>query len=607
MSDIIRLLPDSVANQIAAGEVIQRPAAVIKELVENAVDAGANDIRIIVRDAGRTLIQVSDNGKGMSVTDARLAFERHATSKISNPEDLFALKTMGFRGEALPSICAVSRVELRTRTEDAEVGTHIVIEGSRVETQEPCMCEKGADFQVKNLFFNVPARRRFLSSDATELSKIVREFERMALANPSVKLSLDTGSRTISLRSGPLLQRIGEIWKNNLKMQLIPVETEFPIVKIKGYISRPEAARRRNPLQFLLVNGRNMSHPGFRSAILECYENLIAPGTQPCFFMTFQVDPSTIDVNISPTKQNIKFQDEYEIRRILSTTVRSALARNDAMPSIDFSLDPLPVNASVHGGEIRTPDLGLDRSYNPFDSTPAHGGTGGYGNKSRQLSGWEKLYDSFISGVREEEPQEHPSLPEMDLRDEDSLPPLCIQCGTRYIAASTPGGIVIIDAFRAQVRVLYEKFLKNSAGQVQSIQQLMFADTVELDAVQREALSGVEEEIRRMGISLEYVENSTWRISAMPEAFDGRDARDAVLAVLDAVSEEISATIASPAERAALAMARSAAVRSGRTMSEREMEHIVSELFKLADPAYTPDGKTVMVTLEGKKLAALFS
>lgn len=609
MNDIIRLLPDSVANQIAAGEVIQSPAAVIKELVENAIDAEATDIRIIIRDAGRTLIQISDNGKGMSPTDARLAFERHATSKISSPEDLFALRTMGFRGEALPSICAISRVELRTRTEDSEIGTRIVIEGSKVETQEPCVCERGADFQVKNLFFNTPARRRFLGSDSAELTKIMREFERLALAHPGVRLSIDTGSRTIALRGGSLIQRINELWKKNLNMQLIPVEVDLPIVTIKGYISRPEYARRRNPLQFLLVNGRNMIHPKLRGEILRCYENLIARDTQPCFFMTFTVNPAEVDVNISPTKNKVKFQNEKEIQSILSSAVKSALGKNAAVPSIDFSLDPLPAVDPEQVHRNYRPTMDVDPAYNPFamdSAANSHRGSGGVRTQSpASARSWQKLYDDFINSVPVSHSEPQPELPEMSSTDE--LPPLCIQCGQKYIASSTPEGLVLIDAYRAEVKILYERFLRESEGQLPSVQRLMFADTIELDAAQRAALSEVEQDIKRMGISLDYVEDSTWQISGLPPAFDGRDARDAVLAVIDAVSDdsEVSAVEGSRC-KAALAMARAAAIKGSRRFSSAEMEHIVAELYKLPDPSYTPDGNTIIVSIEGKRLTSLF-
>lgn len=628
MSDIIRLLPDSVANQIAAGEVIQRPASVIKELVENAVDAGATEIQIVVRDAGRTLIQVVDNGKGMSMTDARLAFERHATSKISSATDLFALHTMGFRGEALPSICAISRVELRTRREEDSVGTCIVIEGSRFESQEACVCERGSNFMVKNLFFNVPARRRFLKSDAVELSNVVREFERLALANENIRFTLDTGTRRISLREGSFLQRIGELWKNNLNMQLLPIDVDTSAVKIKGYISRPEFARKRNALQYLLVNGRNMKHPYFHKAIVSCYDSLIAHDTQPCYFIRFEVDPGEIDVNIHPTKNEIKFENEQHIWPILTAAVKAALGKFAAMPSIDFNTDTIPVKPLAPGETPSAPDLGIDRNYNPFaasasDYKPFKSDSGSAGRYSRREGNyassspsardWNKLYTGFMGNAKElaETPSEPASLPLDTASDNvEELPPLCIQCGRKYIAARSKEGLMIIDRYRAMVRILYEKFLSRQSGARQSVQRLMFAETVELDSTQQAALAEVENEIREMGISLDYKEDSEWQITAMPPAFDGQDAKDIVLRILDSVIEDTpgygDASSFTVSQRVALAMARSAASGTTEEMSVAEMEHTVSELFKLPDPNYTPDGKKIVCLIEGRRLESLF-
>lgn len=612
MSDVIRLLPDSVANQIAAGEVIQRPASVIKELVENAVDAGADDIQIVVRDAGKTLIQVIDNGCGMTETDARLAFERHATSKIRGAEDLFALRTMGFRGEALPSICAISRVELRTKTADSDIGTKLIIEGSKVESQEICVCDQGSNFQVKNIFFNVPARRRFLSSDATELSNIVREFERMALANPNIRFRLDTGSRTIVLTSGSMLNRISELWKKNLKMQLIPVKVDLPILKIEGYISRPEFARRRNALQYLLVNGRNMRHPAFRNEILRCYENLIARDTQPCFFLSFTVDPSTIDVNIHPTKQDIKFQNEWDIRTVLSSAVKSALGKNAAMPSIDFSMAPLDVRPLKEGEKVSPPESGVDTNYNPFRQNKPH--------RLNTMKNWDRLYSDFMSASENNEDEKERE--KIDVFDtsytktsdlmpieevDNSLPPMCIQCGNKYIATGSDKGIILIDAYRAQVKFLYEEFIKSASGKHPSVQRLVFPETVILDSPQQEALHVIEDDLRRLGIDIEYVEDSVWKILAFPPMMNSDSPAETFIAILDSMAdEEQSPALENGIDRIALYMARASAIKGYRKMTETDMEHIVSKLFKLPDPAYTPDGKTIMVSIEGKRFENLF-
>jgi DNA mismatch repair protein MutL len=343
MNDIIQLLPDSVANQIAAGEVIQRPASVVKELMENAIDAGATSIQVILKDAGRTLIQVIDNGKGMSMTDARLSFERHATSKIRKAEDLFSLHTMGFRGEALASIAAISQVELRTRREDDEVGTLICISGSAVERQESVSCPVGANFQIKNIFYNVPARRKFLKSNQTELSNIIAEFERVALVNPQVSFSLfNNENELLNLPSANLRQRIMNVFGKSLNQQLLSVEVDTSLISVTGYIGLPEAARKKNALQYFFVNGRYMRHPYFHKAVMQSYERLIPSGEMPNYFLYFHVDPANIDVNIHPTKTEIKFENESFIWQILSAAVKEALGKFSAVPSIDFDMTDAP-------------------------------------------------------------------------------------------------------------------------------------------------------------------------------------------------------------------------------------------------------------------------
>ena len=367
MSDIIRLLPDSVANQIAAGEVIQRPASVIKELVENSIDAGATAITIILKDAGRTLIQVIDNGSGMSDTDARLAFERHATSKIAKADDLFALNTMGFRGEALASIAAIAHVDLRTMLHDAQLGTRLVINGSKVESQEPEACAPGSNMMVKNLFFNTPARRKFLKKDSVEMSAIMREFERLALVNIGVDFTLISNDTTLhSLMHGSMKKRICDLFGKNLDKQLIPIETDTSIVSVNGFIGLPENARRRNQLQYFMVNGRNMRHPYFHKAVMQCYEKLIPADAQPNYFINLHVDPETIDVNIHPTKNEIKFENEQAIWQILTAAIRDSLGRFNVGPVLDFDQEDAPEIPVFNPETERMPELVIDNEYNPF-------------------------------------------------------------------------------------------------------------------------------------------------------------------------------------------------------------------------------------------------
>ena len=360
-------MPDSVANQIAAGEVIQRPASVVKELVENAVDSHATSIQIIIRDAGRTLIQVVDNGCGMTDTDARMAFERHATSKIAAATDLFNLSTMGFRGEALASIAAVAQVDIRTMRHDSQIGTRLIINGSVVESQEPEASVPGSNMMVKNLFFNVPARRKFLKKDSVELANIMREFERLALINPEVEFTLINNDSVMhQLLKGSLKQRIVDLFGKSLEKQIIPIHTETSIVKISGFIGLPSSGRRRNALQYFFVNGRNMRHPYFHKATMSCYEPLIAPDVQPNYFINFEVDPSTIDVNIHPTKNEIKFEDEQAIWQILVAAIKESLGRFNGMPGIDFSTDDASLPLFNPNFEADT-QLNLDPDYNPFE------------------------------------------------------------------------------------------------------------------------------------------------------------------------------------------------------------------------------------------------
>lgn len=616
MSDIIKLLPDSVANQIAAGEVIQRPASVIKELVENSVDAGATEISIVIRDAGKTLIQVQDNGMGMSDTDARMAFERHATSKIRQAGDLFTLHSMGFRGEALPSICAISEVELKTRKSGEQLGTHLVIEASKVKSQQPIATDHGTVIAVKRLFFNVPARRKFLKSDSVELSNIMREFERLALVNHKLRLSIDTGSRTIELRSGTLRQRIEDIWKNTLKSDhLLPVDIDTPIVKIEGFISRPEFARRRNPLQYLIVNGRNMRHPYFHKAITACYENLIAPGTQPCYFIVFTVSPDTIDVNIHPTKNEIKFENENAIWPILTQAVKTSLGKFSAVPSIDFNSDELDVRPLQQGEMPKAPDMGFRPDYNPFEEVKRH--TIGQNYRPTQVTrNWSDIYPDPAPRSRMETP-EPASAPAQTIAGLDTpgmtsgMGAICIQFNQKYIITTQGESLLVIDQHRAHVKILYEEYLQRTGHQDVVSQPLMFPEKVTLDESQQMALAGVLGNMESLGFSLEYLSDSDWQINAVPSMVKAHEAKDVLLRVLDSVTEDSvnygneyqpGATLR---QKVALVMARSGAIRRGVKLSNREMEDIIARLFALPDPSLTPNGNRVYTLISESGIASL--
>lgn len=616
MSDIIRLLPDSVANQIAAGEVIKYPYNVIKELVENAVDAGATDIRVTVRDGGKTMMQVCDNGRGMSETDARMAFERHATSKIRKADDLFSLTTMGFRGEALPSICAISEVQVKTRPEDSQMGTYLVIAGSKVETQEPCVCERGTVITVKRLFFNVPARRKFLKSDNVELSRIMREFERLALVNNSIHLSLDTGTRVIDFPPATFIKRIGDLWKNNLNMQLLPINVDTSLIKIEGYISRPEFARRRNALQFMMTNGRNMRHPPFHKTILSCYESLIASDTQPCYFLKFTVSPDSIDVNRHPTKDEIMFEYEQQIIPILAAAVKASLGKFSAVPSIDFSSDVLPIEPPRAGEIPKMPDLGVATDYNPFKNH------GRIERKQNFTSDWEKLYENFenhkVSGPALPVESPAPTFADEEEKLFDSsvgkeVAPLCLQYDNRYIVTPSREGLLLIDQYRAHVKILYEEYMRRVSRHEVVSQSILFPESVSLDSSQRAALDEIGEELNHLGFALEYESDNNWLITGVPAMLGNKDPKDLILKMLDSVNEDSDSygkegvTADSIASRTVLLMARVTAITRGMKLSSNEMEHIIGSLFSLPDPVHTPMGATVFCILTDNSIDRLFS
>lgn len=606
MADIIRVLPDSVANQIAAGEVIQRPASVVKELVENAVDAGASDIQVIIKDAGKTLIQVIDNGSGMSETDVRMAFERHATSKITKADDLFSLQTMGFRGEALPSICAISEVEVKTRPADSSIGTKLVILGSKVVTQEPYVCEKGTIISVRKIFFNVPARRKFLKSDNVELSNIMREFERLALVNNNIRMRLDTGTKLLDLKAASLRLRIEDLWKGNLKSDhLIPIDVDTSLVRIEGFVTRPEFARRRNPLQYLIVNGRNMRHPYFHKAIVHCFDNLIASDTAPCYFLKFTVDPSTIDVNIHPTKNEIKFEYEQQIWPIIVSAIKTALGKYSAVPSIDFSIDPVPVVPQGNNSFTPPPSIDYRSDYNPFNS--------GAGQNTKVPSNWQKLYDN----LKAENSNNHNSKPTQYSffnpgNSEDEVAPTCLQFATKYIVTSSREGVRIIDQHRAHVKILFSDYLAQIKRQDIVVQSVMFPETLQLTDSEQAVLLGMADELKNIGFGLEHYGDTSWRVTTLPTLIKNIDACDILKRIIDSVSADSvnygneGDVAASLQDKMALIMARSAAIRRGQKLSVVEMEDIITRLFSLPDPALTPDGLPVYITLDESQIEKLF-
>lgn len=628
MSDVIRLLPDSVANQIAAGEVIERPAAVVKELVENAVDAGATIIKIIIKDAGRTLIQVVDNGCGMSPTDARLAFERHATSKISNAADLYDLHTMGFRGEALATICAIAQVELRTTRKEDSVGTCVIIEGSNVVSQEPEVCAPGCNFMVKNLFYNVPVRRKFLKSDHVEMNHIMREFERMALVNPNIEFQLVHNDAVLhQLLGSSFKQRIVDLFGKSIDKQLVPVDTVTSLVKINGFVSRPENARKRGALQYLMVNGRNMRHPYFHKAVMHCYEQLIPADEQPCYFINFTVDPDTIDVNIHPTKSEIRFENEQPIWQILVAAIKEGLGRFNAVPSIDFDLDDAPEIPVFKPDAAASHGLDLDTSYNPFASSAPKKDVAGESTVCRQSAvtmnqDWDQLYRDFerkrdeeLAGVKasalnslslddivEEE------VPDIDFPvDLDPGSPAVMQLKGRYILSPSKSGLIVVDQHRAHVKILYDRYIDLAQLQALSSQRVIFPEVLELSPSQSVFLEGLVDELSQLGFDLSYLGDNSWTVNGLPSVLDDVNPRELMMSILETVMDTGESIGDSMRDRIALSMAKSAAVKPGQQLATAEMDHMLSDLFKLTSPNYTPDGKLVLSVITTGDIERLFA
>lgn len=620
MTDVIHLLPDSVANQIAAGEVIQRPASVVKELVENSIDAGATAVQIIIKDAGRTLIQVIDNGCGMSVTDARMAFERHATSKIQDASDLFALHTMGFRGEALPSIAAVSEIELRSMRAGDVAGTRLIISASKVESQTPDVCQGGTNIMVKRLFFNLPARRKFLKKDAVELGHITREFERLALVNTGVEFTLTSNDAVVrKLLPASFKQRICDLFSPKLDHQIIPVSTETSLVRIDGYVSLPQFAKRRGQLQYFFVNGRNMRHPYFHKAVLGCFESLIPADTQPSYFINLTVDPETIDVNIHPQKYEVKFENEQPIWQILSACVKEALGRYNASAAIDFDTVDAPDIPAYNPGDkpAGLPDFDVDLHYNPFkeDRAPRQHYTPSTSIKASAPTDWEKLYAGFAEKLSQDDADPDTESAEMPVAVEPEQPqlftaesekPAMLQIKGRYIAMPSKNGLMLIDQHRAHTRVLFEKYSAQAQQGMPVSQRLIFPDSVQLDPSQDVICSSICDMLCSMGFDISNLGGSDWSINAVPAIIGQTSPSEALLRIINAMADEEADVEQSQWQRIASAMARSGAIKYGESLTPEEMDAIVTALFRLSTPDYTPDGKPVIRVIDIEDIHKMF-
>lgn len=609
MSDVIQLLPDSVANQIAAGEVIQRPASVIKELVENAIDADAKRIDVVVVDAGRTSIQVIDDGRGMSETDARLAFERHATSKIRKADDLFALSTMGFRGEALASIAAVAQVKLKTRMSESEVGTELVISASKVVQQQPISCPVGSNFIVDNLFFNVPARRKFLKTNTTELNNILTAYERITLVYPDIAFTLHSNvTELINLRPGSLRQRIVDVFGKRLNQVLLPVEVDTSLCRIKGFVGKPESAKKKGAHQFFFVNGRYMKHPYFHKAIMNAFDRLVAVGMQVPYFIYFDVNPSDIDVNIHPTKTEIKFENEQPIWQILSAAVNDAIGKFCEIPSIDFDTEGKP-DIPLFDPQHETyapPQPQYNASYNPFKTH----------SEARQPAvpdRWEDLYN----GLGDDDPV--PSRPEATQQSFDFSEPIMSEANSdfserslahyqykgHYIMTAVKSGLMIVDQQRADMRIRFERYMKQMETHISPSQQVLFPEVVQFPASLAVLLNKVLPEINNMGFDLTDLGQNSYSINGVPAGLEGIDCKALLVSMLDDAADNVSSSTDALRRSLALTMARAAAIPVGQVLSNVEMESLINELFTCSNVNYTPDGKAIICILPQREIEQL--
>ena len=642
MEDIIHLLPDSVANQIAAGEVVQRPSSIIKEMMENSIDAGAKNVKVLVTDGGKTNVQVIDDGKGMSETDARLSFERHATSKIRNASDLFSLTTMGFRGEALASIAAVAQVELKTRRREDELGTMIQIAGSKIEAQEPVVCPAGSNFSVQNLFFNVPARRKFLKSNQTELTNVVADFQRIVLVHPEISFSLyNNGVEMYHLPEASLRQRILDVFGKKINADLLPVEVETSLVGISGYVGKPESSKKKGTHQYFFVNGRYMRHPYFHSAVMKAYENLVPVGEHVSYFIYFAVNASTIDVNVHPTKTEIKFDNEQPIWQVLSAAVRETIGKFCQVPMIDFDVEGKP-DIPVMGVTTSIPHQPklAPTTYNPFKNGTGSNLTEGdgqdFGNGNAQLSdrlsssynhsngsydrsnGWEKLYDRYsTSGWKDFEEKEEEKNLQGSIWNNTA-----VETGTaqmpfdvsvqkfqykgRYIILPSTNGIMVVNQHRAHVRVLFDQNMQSINSGNRPSQKELFPIVVQFEKMDNVVLENLMEDISSLGFDLSNLGGGSYSVNGIPSGLEGIDISTLLHDMIVSAKERTNDIRHDAQEALALTMAENAAIVYGQVLSTVEMEQLLQDLFATKTPARTPDGKLIYTIIEDKTLNSLF-
>lgn len=623
MSSIIQLLPDHVANQIAAGEVVQRPASVVKELLENAVDAKATDIKLIIKDAGKSLVQVIDNGSGMSVTDARLCFERHATSKIRQAEDLFSLHTKGFRGEALASIAAIAHMEMKTRQEQEELGTHIVIEGSKFVSQDVAVLPKGTSFAVKNLFFNIPARRNFLKSETVEHRHIVDEFQRVALAHPNIHFTYyHNGGELFNLPQSNFRQRIVNIFSGKTNEKLVPVHEDTEIVSIQGFVSKPEFAKKNRGEQFFFVNDRFIKSGYLHHAVMAAYEGLLKDGAQPSYFLYLNVPPHTIDINIHPTKTEIKFDDEHALYAILRSAIKHSLGQFNVAPVLDFDRDSnLDTPYNYQNKEASTPTIQVDGNFNPFsdDKPNKHFSTH---RKTDNTSSWESLYvglkhdtDSSLEGAQ----QTITDIAEIEFESEEVTGSLfdeneiehsgnrTYQIHKKYIVNPIKSGIVIVDQQRAHQRILYEQFLTNMTVHQASSQQLLFPINLFFSSSEMELIGELQLSLVNTGFVFEETNDDHVVISGLPVNVSEGEASIVLEQLLSDLQDGIPESSFSQNDSIAKSMAKSLAVKTGSYLTEKEQENLVNGLFACKEPNVSPFHKPTFITMRVEDLDKKFA
>lgn len=608
MADIIQLLPDHVANQIAAGEVVQRPSSVVKELVENAIDANATSIKLIVKEAGKTQIQVIDNGKGMSETDARLCFERHATSKIRSAEDLFQLQTKGFRGEALASIAAIAHVELKTKLEHTDLGTAIIIEGSEVKSQEVTVTPQGTSISVKNLFFNIPARRNFLKSNTVELRHIIDEFHRVALAHPSIEFVLyHNGSELFNLPKSNYRQRIVNVFGSKINDKLVPVSEDTEIVKITGFVAKPEYSRKTKSEQFFFVNNRFIKSGYLNHAVSAAFEGLLKEGYYPSYFINLEVDPHSIDINIHPTKTEIKFEDEHTLYAIIRSAVKHSLGQFNVAPVLDFDNDTnLDTPYSYKDKQAVAPVIQVDRNYNPFKDS-------GYKSSVQRLhtAKWESLYVGVAPSPSIEPPDEMAFESEAGNEQlfqtaQEASSSAVFQLQQKYIVSSLKSGLLIIDQHRAHQRILYESFLKNMTVKSAVSQQLLFPLKLHFSTTDIEHLKSLKQELEQSGFVFESFKNESIEISGVP--FNVSDSEISIIfeQLISDIENEVPEANFSATDLLAKSMAKSLAVKRGQSLTKEEQEHMLNSLFACKEPAVSPANKPTYITIETNNLDKKF-